>query len=356
MIKCNFCDSETHESKNCDKYISDESRKEIADKNKFCCFCFVESKFEHLKKEKGCKSNENCIERNSIEHHTIFCPERIKAFKLFVPPINENLLPRFLDIFDFDEKYFLALSSPTKDLLPLKQIKIMDSFSIKKITKFSTFETTVLNNSMTLNEYDIEKDKLISFAINSKILICFPRIISIGNSKLSSQMILQLLSPCTKKFSFLDSSCNPNISFSEIIQKSPNLKFILVYDFERNIQIGNEWINDLLKYSKCKNFQFLGIKLDEVEEFDIEKLKEFVKTKCSKNVTISINYNQELINGEDDGKEEWKKLDQVSQKLLKHFDDFYDIYSDEKDDLPSLRTGFDGVDGYHDFSLENAFK
>uniref|UniRef100_A0A914PVZ0 Uncharacterized protein n=1 Tax=Panagrolaimus davidi TaxID=227884 RepID=A0A914PVZ0_9BILA len=351
MIKCNFCDSETHGTKNCDKYISDESKKEIAEKNKFCRFCFVESKNEHLKGENECKSNENCVEWNSTQHHTIFCPERFKAFKLFIPQIDKNLLPRFLDIFDFDEKHLLKLALPTKDLHPLKQIKIMDLFSTKKITKFSTSKTTVLNDVMNLYGYDIEKDKLIFNAINSKILICFPRIINIHGSKLSSQMILQILSPCTKKFTSYDSTCNPSISFSEIIQKSPNLEFFSIKDFKRNIQIGNEWINDLLKYSKSKNFQYLRIKLDTIEEIDIEKLKEFVKTKCSKDVTISINYNQELVMDKDDAKEEWEKLTQVRQKLLKHFDD----YSANKDHLSSLTIGFSGMNAYP-FPLKNAFK
>uniref|UniRef100_A0A914QNJ9 Uncharacterized protein n=1 Tax=Panagrolaimus davidi TaxID=227884 RepID=A0A914QNJ9_9BILA len=324
-MDCNFCDSETHGSKNCDEYISDESRKEIADKNKFCRFCFVESKNEHLKEESECKSNESCMKWNSTEHHKIFCPERFKALQLFMPKIDENLLPRFLDILDFDEEHLLALSSPTKHLLPLKQIKIMDSFSNKKITKFSTSETTVLNQSMILNGYDNETDKLIFNAINSKILICFPRIIDICFSKLSSQMLLQLLSTCTKKFSFYDSNCNPNISFSEIFQKAPNLEFVSIKVLERNIQIGNEWINELLKYSKSKNFQFLRIKLDTIEEFNIEKLKKFVTTKCSKDVVISINYNQQLVIGKDDAKEEWEKLDQVRQKLLKYFDDYYAV-------------------------------
>uniref|UniRef100_A0A914P554 DUF38 domain-containing protein n=1 Tax=Panagrolaimus davidi TaxID=227884 RepID=A0A914P554_9BILA len=354
MRHCKFCDSETHGSNNCDKYISDESRKEIADKNKFCRFCFVISLNEHLKEENECKSNESCMKWNSTEHHAIFCPERFKALHLFIPKIDENLLPRFLDIFDFDEKRLFALSSPTNDLLPLKQIIIMDSFSSKKITKVSTSETTVLNHLMDFIGYDIEKDKLILNAMNSKILICFPRMIFIRDSKLSSEMLLQILSPCTKGFNFHGSNCNPNISFSEIIQKAPNLEYVSIINFERNIQIGNEWINELLKYSKRKNFQFLRIKLDTIEEFDIEKLKKFVKTKCSKDVTISINYNQKLINGEDDGKEEWKKLDQFSQKLLKHFDDFYAVCS--KDHHPCLNIGFEGTAGNRPFSLKNAFK
>uniref|UniRef100_A0AC34FDQ2 DUF38 domain-containing protein n=1 Tax=Panagrolaimus sp. ES5 TaxID=591445 RepID=A0AC34FDQ2_9BILA len=167
---------------------------------------------------------------------------------------------------------------------------------------------------MILTDFDIVKDTKLFNSIASKTLICLPRKLEIHGSKLSTQLLLQLLSPLTKKL------CT--------------------------------WLEDLLKYKNGKNLQFLNIKFDAVDDIDIDKLIEFIKSKCTKDATLYFKYNQALISGEDDGEEEYENLRKLGNKLLRYFDDSYSFkYKEEKEDVPSLWIGFDGVDGYETFFM-----
>uniref|UniRef100_A0A914P9H4 Uncharacterized protein n=1 Tax=Panagrolaimus davidi TaxID=227884 RepID=A0A914P9H4_9BILA len=79
MENCQFCDEWNHKSKECKKYPTDRTRKVIADKKKFCRFCFIKSDKLHLPNTKECPTNEKCIGWYSTEHHAVFCPERVKG-------------------------------------------------------------------------------------------------------------------------------------------------------------------------------------------------------------------------------------------------------------------------------------
>uniref|UniRef100_A0AC35FK04 Uncharacterized protein n=1 Tax=Panagrolaimus sp. PS1159 TaxID=55785 RepID=A0AC35FK04_9BILA len=90
-------------------------------------------------------------------------------------------------------------------------------------------------------------------------------------------MLFQLLCPCTKEFGFHRSRITPNILFSDIIKKAPNLVDISM-DFE-TIFGSKTWIKDLLKYKNGNNFKSSNVKLD-IVALDVESLVEFIKTKC----------------------------------------------------------------------------
>uniref|UniRef100_A0A914R1P3 Uncharacterized protein n=1 Tax=Panagrolaimus davidi TaxID=227884 RepID=A0A914R1P3_9BILA len=160
-------------------------------------------------------------------------------------------------------------------------------------------------------------------------------------------MVLRLLTPYTKEFEFRDSHCVPNINFSDIIKNAPNIEYIDIYDWDTNIQIDKTWPEDLLKYKKGKNFRNLSLKFGVIEEFNIEKLKEFIRTKCTSDITIYVRYDQNL-DLDDEDQVEWEKMDKIIDKLNQYFDD-----TNESSGDAHIWIGFDGVDGYHTIPLEN---
>uniref|UniRef100_A0A914Q415 Uncharacterized protein n=1 Tax=Panagrolaimus davidi TaxID=227884 RepID=A0A914Q415_9BILA len=161
-------------------------------------------------------------------------------------------------------------------------------------------------------------------------------------------MVLQLLTPYTKEFEFENSRCIPNLTFSDINKNAPNIEYIDIYDFETNIQIDKTWPEDLLKYKNGKNFRGLSLKFDVIEEFNIEKLKEFIMTKCASNISFYIRYDQKLIGNDNDDDDEWNKIDKIAEDLYQYMND-----NQESDSDSYIWIGFDGVDGYHTISLEN---
>uniref|UniRef100_A0A914YX77 Uncharacterized protein n=1 Tax=Panagrolaimus superbus TaxID=310955 RepID=A0A914YX77_9BILA len=174
-------------------------------------------------------------------------------------------------------------------------------------------------------------------------------------------MVLQLLSPFTKEFSFSDSSCNPNLSFSDIIKKAPNLCEINNYDFETNLKFEKTWVEDLLKYKNGKNFQHLAIKID-ILEMNVESMVEFIKTKCNKSIYINITLDQSLEGGADIEDEPiyeaaWEKFEAIKDEFSKYFDD---PNGDEDEDYEKgfMEIGFDGgdSDGFGFFSLKKIKK
>uniref|UniRef100_A0A914P383 Uncharacterized protein n=1 Tax=Panagrolaimus davidi TaxID=227884 RepID=A0A914P383_9BILA len=133
MVKCQFCGEWIHESNECKKYATDKDRKIIADKKKFCRFCFIKSDKIHLPYTKECPTNDKCIGWYSTDHHAVFCPERVKAMakKLFLPKIDEDLFQRFIETFEIEEQFAFGLSSlKAQKYAALKNIKLSDRFYI----------------------------------------------------------------------------------------------------------------------------------------------------------------------------------------------------------------------------------
>uniref|UniRef100_A0AC34FZK4 Uncharacterized protein n=1 Tax=Panagrolaimus sp. ES5 TaxID=591445 RepID=A0AC34FZK4_9BILA len=135
----------------------------------------------------------------------------------------------------------------------------------------------------------------------------------------------------------LHSSCNPNISFTDIIKNAPNIEDINVYDYYTNIIFEKTWMEDLVKYGK--NLVSFTIKYD-FKEFDVKNFIKFVEMKGKKKVGPKIQLNQDLLNEDEHG----EFLYEINKQLLEYFD-----YRSNEDVW--LQIGYDGVDGYSDFSL-----
>uniref|UniRef100_A0AC35G5H9 Uncharacterized protein n=1 Tax=Panagrolaimus sp. PS1159 TaxID=55785 RepID=A0AC35G5H9_9BILA len=273
-------------------HVSDRARKDIAMKNNFCRFCFLQSTVPHLPKDKKCKSNENCFGWFSTEHHKLFCVERIKAFKVFIPKIDHNLLQRFVDTFDPDEKYTFVLTSPShSNIITLDYINVMSSFNSDKFNGFSASPIVLVNTYMKLIRTDSEKEQKLCSSINAKTLICLPKVLHIDFTKLPGNVILQMLSHHTKDFRLYDShNSNSQISFSDIIKKAPNLQKITIF-WTTIVIFENSWLKDLMKFKIGKNIKQLRVILDAIE-LNVEDLVEVVKNRCIEIIEIDIRFNK----------------------------------------------------------------
>uniref|UniRef100_A0AC34FWU6 Uncharacterized protein n=1 Tax=Panagrolaimus sp. ES5 TaxID=591445 RepID=A0AC34FWU6_9BILA len=313
---CLFCNSRGHQSNQCNLYETEEARKRTPNSNRFCFTCETESAVSHLPQDEKCKTNDSCI-----------------ALNCFLPKLDQFLLPRFLDMCDMDEKYLIAVSFPTAfNVIPLKHIKIWDS--LENYNKFGDMIAVV--GSITLYQSNLEKDMKLYDSINAKTIFCFARILDISYSHLPAEIVLQLLSPYTKSLTMRNTVCEPNLSFSDIIKKSPNLEYIFIYDWTTNIIYEKTWAKDLLKYKIGKNLDYLGIKLDAFADMDIENLVKVIQTKCSKTAHINIWFNQHLTIAEE--------FNKIEEKLFKYFD-----Y--KKNEKSWLRISIDGIDYDKFFSL-----
>uniref|UniRef100_A0AC34FX92 Uncharacterized protein n=1 Tax=Panagrolaimus sp. ES5 TaxID=591445 RepID=A0AC34FX92_9BILA len=324
---CLFCDDTVHESNNCEKYKTDEEKRKRPNANRFCFTCRADSAVAHLPEDKKCKINESCIGWFSNEHHKFFCPERIKALSLtkyFVPKINQNLLKRFSEMMELDETYLMATSSATASkLIPLKPVKIWKEYDDEReITDLNFF-----NGFMDFVGTNMDENKKLLDSIYSKNLIFLPRDIFVLESTLTSEIILQMLSPYMKILQLYNSSITPNIAFSEIIKNAPNLEVMSleVDPLDGSIVYGKTWLKDLLEYKNGKNFRELYVTLDTVE-LDVESLVEFVKTKCTKNAKIDVRFDR-VFATEEVGADE--AFNVIKQKLAAYFE----YYTDEDSKL-----------------------
>uniref|UniRef100_A0AC34FJN6 DUF38 domain-containing protein n=1 Tax=Panagrolaimus sp. ES5 TaxID=591445 RepID=A0AC34FJN6_9BILA len=300
---CKFC-GRGHETHECTRYKTEESRKMIAKKKKMCHKCLVESPQNHLPEHKECPSNKTCLGWYSTEHHTVFCPARIEELKRFIfpPKIDGNLLTRFADTFEMDEKYVLATSSTmAQKFIPLKNIKVFDGLGdkCKKALKDSD-SVFVITKHFWMNNNE-------SKIFLQKQIMCKSSNVRLNeNMKVAAEEILQIFSPITKKVTL--ENLNSEVTFSEIIEKVPNVEVFEIYN--NSLKINDEkWVKDLLKFIKGKNLRKLHIYLDTVE-FDIDALKEFITKKCSDNVVITIKYDSSLLEEE---------INNFVEKIGKHF-------------------------------------
>uniref|UniRef100_A0A914RBZ7 DUF38 domain-containing protein n=1 Tax=Panagrolaimus davidi TaxID=227884 RepID=A0A914RBZ7_9BILA len=253
-----------------------------------CHLCFVKSDKIHLPENKECPTNETCFSWHSTDHHSVFCPARIEELKkgIFLPKIDDNLLARFVETLEIDEKYLLATSSAlAQNIIPLKEIKVVDEIRERhqslKDYEDSTFVVTL---KLSFDNYDVVRKLL------KKEIICKSRYVNLFNPKIPAERFLQMLSTITKEVSLF--KIESEVTFSDIIQKVPNIEVFEIRDKCLKVN-GETWLKDLMKFKKGKNFRELCIHLDTIE-FDIEILKEFILTKCVNNVLISIFYDTGL--------------------------------------------------------------
>uniref|UniRef100_A0AC35GPQ7 Uncharacterized protein n=1 Tax=Panagrolaimus sp. PS1159 TaxID=55785 RepID=A0AC35GPQ7_9BILA len=243
------------------------------DSLKYIC-CIEIDEGDHLPNKK-CKKNKNCPGYFSTEHHAIFCSKRLEGSNFFFPRIDYDLIPRFLEIVSIEEKFIMILSSPIAErFIKFNPIKIEPEFlNTDDDDLLESDDIVIFNDEMTLQKSNLTKDEAFFDSLNAKIFLCFARRIEISESQLSAHAVLLLLSTYTRHFNFYETTCEPNLSFSDIIKTAPNLETI---EIDGNIIFEKTWIEDFLKYKIGKNFYFLNIKLD-ILELDVINLVEFVK-------------------------------------------------------------------------------
>uniref|UniRef100_A0A914P4Q8 F-box domain-containing protein n=1 Tax=Panagrolaimus davidi TaxID=227884 RepID=A0A914P4Q8_9BILA len=289
MESCYFCRSSNHESKECKKYVNNGARKIIADKKKFCRFCFIKFNKIHLRNRKKCPTNEKCVGWYSSDHHIAFCPERVKgmAHNLFLPKIDQNLLQRFVQTFDLEEQFAFGLSSQdAQKYVPLKNIKLTYSFfDWDEVSKKPLTSDDVIAVIRKLGIYD-ENKEIIFEEITSKKVFWKVRTLKIDFLNISVQELSQLIGSYTKKIEI--KKISSNITFAEIVKNAPNIEILNIF---HNTWISNQttWLEDLYKYKEGKNFRELWVRLNNIE-FDAETLKKFVETKSINQVFIRFEY------------------------------------------------------------------
>uniref|UniRef100_A0A914P865 CCHC-type domain-containing protein n=1 Tax=Panagrolaimus davidi TaxID=227884 RepID=A0A914P865_9BILA len=305
MGSCYFCGEWNHESKECKKYPTDKDRKIIADKKKFCRFCFIKSDKIHLRNRKKCPTNEKCIGWYSTEHHAVFCPERVKgmAQNLFFPKIDQNLWQRFIQTFNIEEQFSFGLSSQNAQKYgSLKNIKLTNSFFDEDGEPLTSDDIIVVTRYLGI--YDRNKE-IVFNEITSKKVFFKVRNLNIGILKISGQELSQLIGSYTKKLTI--EKISKNITFAEIIKNAPNIEVLHIC---HNNWISKQatWLEDLYKYKEGKNFRELWINSNNI--FDVETLKKFVETKSINQVFIRIRY---------ENREKQKEYHQFADKMSKLF-------------------------------------
>uniref|UniRef100_A0A914PAN3 Uncharacterized protein n=1 Tax=Panagrolaimus davidi TaxID=227884 RepID=A0A914PAN3_9BILA len=309
----------------------------IADKKKFCRFCFIKYDKIHLKNKKKCPSNDKCVGWYSTDHHAVFCSERVKgmARNLFLPKIDQNLLQRFIETFDIEEQFSFGLSSQNaQKYVSLKNIKLTKSFSDgNEDTKKPLTSDDIIVVICTLGIYSTNKKEIVFKEITSMKAFWKVRILHIGTLDLSVHELSQLIGSYTKKIIIVKISSN--IAFAEIIRNVPNIEILTVFD-KSWISKQTTWLEDLYKYKEGKNFRELLIHLNNIE-FDAETLKKFVKTKSINGVIIKIRY------------ENRKK-----QKAFRQFvDKMSEVFIRKYDEFSHIRLEFEGIRDYKSFYFKH---
>uniref|UniRef100_A0A914YSR0 Uncharacterized protein n=1 Tax=Panagrolaimus superbus TaxID=310955 RepID=A0A914YSR0_9BILA len=142
-----------------------------------------------------------------------------------------------------------------------------------------------------------------------------------------------------------ETSCNPNLTFLDIIKKAPNLEDIYLLNSKKNIIYEKTWIKDLLKYINGKTFQSLTVIVYTIE-LDVKNLVKFIETKCNREkIVVDLRFNIDLLDEDEDG----QILAGIQRKVSEYFDD----HSEEES---VMEIGYDGVDGYERYSLEKIKK
>uniref|UniRef100_A0A914NZK8 Uncharacterized protein n=1 Tax=Panagrolaimus davidi TaxID=227884 RepID=A0A914NZK8_9BILA len=308
----------------------------IADKKKFCRFCFIKSDKIHLPDIKECLTNKKCIGWYSTNHHAVFCPERINgmAQNLFLPKINQNLWRRFIETFDLEEQFSFGLSSQdAQKYVPLKNIKLTDSFFDGNKKFLTSDDIIVVIRNLGIDDTNKE---LIFKEITSKKAFWKVKILKIDTLNISVQELSQIIGSYTKEISI--EKISPNITFAEIVKNTPNIEVLKIFH-KTWISKQTTWLEDLYKYKEGKNFRELKIHWNNIE-FDIETLKKFVETKSVSGVIIKIRY---------DNREKRKAFHQFTDKMSELFIKRNDPYYDE---TPYINLEFDGLGDFKCFTLD----
>uniref|UniRef100_A0A914PI18 Uncharacterized protein n=1 Tax=Panagrolaimus davidi TaxID=227884 RepID=A0A914PI18_9BILA len=284
---CYYCEKR-HRQAECKRYKTEKSREMVAKKKNMCHLCFVKSDKIHSPENKECPTNETCFSWYSTDHHSVFCPTRIEELKkgIFLPKIDDNLLARFVETLEIDEKYLLATSSDlAQNIVPLKEIKIVDKIR-KRHESLEDYESSTF---VVTSYLWIRQDDMIKKFLKEQI-ICKSRYVILSNFGIPAKQFLQMFSSITKEISLYETESE--VTFSDIIKRVPNIEVFEIRNSNLKAN-GETWIKDLMKFKKGKNFRELCISLNTIE-FDIEILKEFILTKCVHNVLITIFYDANL--------------------------------------------------------------
>uniref|UniRef100_A0A914NXL7 Uncharacterized protein n=1 Tax=Panagrolaimus davidi TaxID=227884 RepID=A0A914NXL7_9BILA len=202
----------------------------------------------------------------------------------FVPKIDKNLLTRFFKTFDPLEQYSFVVSDPEAlNFIGLKKVQVKPFFWINRCAKFSNDDTIVVVDgevSMLRNitddktVFDSNSDAYSNFfeALLKKQLFIKARKAELDKAILSLEFFSYLLSPITKVLHCYNLTLTSSITFAEILKKLPNLEDLSFLD--TNVEIGNEWVEDLKNYGK--NVLKLNIGINNCN-FDAKELAKIIK-------------------------------------------------------------------------------
>uniref|UniRef100_A0A914PBP3 Uncharacterized protein n=1 Tax=Panagrolaimus davidi TaxID=227884 RepID=A0A914PBP3_9BILA len=227
-----------------------------------------------------------CFSCFSRHHYAFLCPLRnTNAPKWFVPKIDKNLFTRFFKTFDPLEQYSIVISAPeTLSFISLKKIRVQPKILINRCAKSPNDDTVlVIYDEVRLLPilfkdhkivFDSSSDAYLNFteAVSKKQLFIKARKTILENSILSHELFSLLLSPITKVLHCYKLTLTSNITFAEILQKMPNLEDLSLLD--TNIEIGNEWVEDLKIYGK--NIVKLKIEINDYN-FNVKELAKIIK-------------------------------------------------------------------------------
>uniref|UniRef100_A0A914P7X7 Uncharacterized protein n=1 Tax=Panagrolaimus davidi TaxID=227884 RepID=A0A914P7X7_9BILA len=224
-----------------------------------------------------------CFSCFSRHHHTFLCPVRnTNTPKWFVPKIDKDLLTRFFKTFDPLEQYSMVISIPeTLNFIGLKKVQVKEFFWINLCKKSSNDDTVVVVDGEVRMEplffesvFDSNLDAYLNFieAVSKKQLFIKARKVTLANTILSLEFFSYLLSPITKVLHCYYFTLTSTITFAEILKKLPNLEDLLFMG--TNVEIGNEWVEDLKIYGK--NIIKLNIEINNCN-FNAKELAKIVK-------------------------------------------------------------------------------
>uniref|UniRef100_A0A914P4N3 Uncharacterized protein n=1 Tax=Panagrolaimus davidi TaxID=227884 RepID=A0A914P4N3_9BILA len=208
-----------------------------------------------------------------------------------MPNIDLELLPRFMKLLNKHQKYLMAISYPNifEFLQPLKvlyeneicfscfnafdglDIAVIDHATVVKMDLFQT--RRYILSSLKLPDFHIRHLEIHqpSFSPDD--------IQHIYQNPFLSDVLLKLLSSRTQTFICRGKiEFNPGLTLVEILEKAPELDEIDIS--YTNIQNGNTWPSDFIKYSKAKCLKNLYLSISGLD-FNIDDLAVLMKVSYS---------------------------------------------------------------------------
>uniref|UniRef100_A0AC35G8E5 Uncharacterized protein n=1 Tax=Panagrolaimus sp. PS1159 TaxID=55785 RepID=A0AC35G8E5_9BILA len=180
-----------------------------------------------------------------MDHDARYCPDRFNVLQMFIPNIDDDLMPRFLKLLKSDEKDFLVFSYPFLHFsVPSKLKKVIHQKEIcfpgltANIQILSNFDLVAADNVKIQHDFWIAQTVGLS---SLKHVTFHVKHLEICSSPVLSEEVLKLLSHRTKTFKCGEIKFQPKLKLCEIKKKAPNLDFIDIS--KTDIELNISWPN-----------------------------------------------------------------------------------------------------------------